>query len=224
MAGVAFVGAQQTQALIVVCDPSYVIKGWQTCLLSIAFMLSAILFNTLAIGKITMLEGLAILLHFFGYVAFVVILWVMGPRAGTDTFSEFSDDNGWGNRGLATLVSLIGPMTTYLGRYGHIPLLSLRRRLTRFSDSAVHLAEELKDASYILPRAMVSAAVINYILGFTMTITFMFNLGSIQKDVNSPTEQPWVAVILRITHSRAAAIVLTVLMIIMVEAFPNRLI
>lgn len=224
MAGVAFVGAQQTQALIVVCDPSHVIKGWQSALLSIAFMASAILFNTLAIGKITLLEGLAIVLHFFGYVAFVVILWVMGPRAGTDTFSQFTDDYGWGNKGLATLVSLIGPMTTYLGRYSNIPFTVLRPNLTRCSDSAVHLAEELKDASYILPRAMVAAAVINYVLGFTMTITFMFNLGSITKAVNDPTGQPWVAVILRITHSRAAAIVLTILMIFMVNAFLNRMV
>ncbi|KAK3679100.1 hypothetical protein LTR37_021446 [Vermiconidia calcicola] len=198
MAGVAFVGAQQTQALIVVCNPNHVITGWHSALLSIAFMVCAILFNTLAIGKITILEGLAIVLHFFGFVAFIVILWVMGPRAGPDTFSQFTDENDWGNLGLATLVSIVGPMTTYLG-----------------SDSAVHLAEELEDASYILPRAMCLAAIVNYILGFSMTITFMFNLGSLKDDLASATGQPWVAVIQRITRSRAASIILTVLMIIM---------
>ena len=116
MAGVSFVGAQQTQALIVICDPSYVIQGWQGALLSMAFMTSAILFNTFAIGKLTILEGLAILLHFFGFVALVVILWVMGPRAGSETFVTFTDEYGWGSKGLATMVSIIGPMTTYLGR------------------------------------------------------------------------------------------------------------
>ncbi len=79
---------------------------------------------------------------------------------------QFEDNNHWGNAGLATLVAIVGPTATYIG-----------------GDSAVHLAEELKDASYVLPRAMVSAAVINYTLGFITTVTLMMNLGSI-KDVS----------------------------------------
>ena len=68
-----------------------------------------------------------------------------GPRASAEeTFTTFADDNGWGSVGLATLIGMVGPTTTYLG-----------------GDSAVHLAEELKDASYILPRAMFVAAIIN---------------------------------------------------------------
>ena len=65
---------------------------------------------------------------------------------------------------------------------------------------------------------MCSAALVNYLLGFLMTITFMFNLGSISDDLADPTYQPWVAVIFRITKSRAATIVLLVLMIIMVHS------
>ena len=87
----------------------------------------------------------AVCLHIFGFFAFIVIFWVMGPRAdATSTFTQFQDGNGWGNIGLATLVGMVGPTTTYIG-----------------SDSAVHLSEELKDASYVLPRAMFTAAVIN---------------------------------------------------------------
>jgi choline transport protein len=87
-----------------------------------------------------------------------------GPRQSAEnTLTFFADDNDWGNMGLATLVAVVGPFTTYLG-----------------GDSAVHLSEELKDASYILPRAMISASVINYVLGFSTTVTLMFNLGSIQ--------------------------------------------
>ena len=91
------------------------------------------------------LEGLAVVLHVFGFFAFLVIFWVMGPRAPAEkVFTTFADDNNWGSLGLATLIGIVGPSTTYLG-----------------SDSAVHLSEELKDASYVLPRAMVSAAIIN---------------------------------------------------------------
>lgn len=125
--------------------PDYVIQGWHGALLTMAYVLSAILFNTSAIGKMPILEGLAVVLHIFGFFAFLIIFWVMGPRApAEETFTKFADDNGWGSLGLATLIGMVGPTTTYLG-----------------SDSAVHLSEELKDAGYVLPRAMFSAAIIN---------------------------------------------------------------
>lgn len=125
--------------------PDYVLQGWHGALLTIAFVLFAILFNTSAIGKMPIIEGLAVVLHVFGFFAFLIILWVMGPRApAEETFTTFADDMGWGSLGLATLVGMVGPTTTFAG-----------------SDSAVHLAEELKDAGYILPRAMFSASIIN---------------------------------------------------------------
>lgn len=43
----------------------------------------------------------------------------------------------------------------------------------------------------------------------------MFNLGDINADLMDPSEQPWVAIILRITGSKAATIVLLIVMIIM---------
>jgi choline transport protein len=123
----------------------YVIKGWHGALLTMAYVSSAIVFNISAIGKMPILEGIAVVLHIFGFFAFVIIFWVMGPRAPAgETFTTFADGNGWGSLGLATMIGMVGPATTYLG-----------------SDSAVHLAEELKDASYVLPRAMFTAAVIN---------------------------------------------------------------
>jgi amino acid transporter len=133
-----------------------------------AIVLAAIFFNTAALGKLPILEGLAVVLHVFGFFAFIVIFWVMGPRASvSETLTKFSDSNDWGNAGLATLIAVVGPVNTFLG-----------------SDSAVHLSEELKDASYVLPRAMVSAGVINYLLGFITTVTLMFNLGNVQEVIH----------------------------------------
>lgn len=48
-----------------------------------------------------------------------------------------------------------------------------------------------------------------------MTVTFMFALGDIEADLSDPSGQPWVAVILRITGSRAATIVLILVMMFM---------
>lgn len=53
--------------------------------------------------------------------------------------------------GLATLVGIITPVTAFLG-----------------ADAAVHMSEELKDASKTLPRVMISTSVVNGALGFVM--------------------------------------------------------
>lgn len=79
----------------------------------------------------------------------------------------------------------------------------------------MHLSEELKDASYILPRAMVSAAIINYVLGFVTTVTLMSNLGNVADDLSDPSGQPWVVIVYRITGSKEATITLLVIMIVM---------
>ena len=102
-------------------------------------------------------------------------------------------------------IGMVGPTTTFLG-----------------GDSAVHLSEELKDASYVLPRAMASAAVVNYVLGFVTTVTLMFNLGNVADDLADPSGQPWVAIIYRITGSKGATIALLIVMIIMVSAQLSR--
>jgi amino acid transporter len=211
----AYIFAQQILALISVCQPNYVIQGWQASLITIGSATSAIALSVFVMQKLTLAEGLAVVAHVFGLVIFLAILWVMGPRAGeycrvqpplghmlmslckfTDahaTFFHFQNQSGWSSKGVATLVGIIGPVATFIG-----------------GDSAVHLAEELQDASYILPRAMVTGCGINYIIGLIGLISFLFNIGPIDDSLYKYGGQPWVAVIYRITGSKAATIVLII--------------
>ena len=64
---------------------------------------------------------------------------------------------------------------------------------------------------------MVSAQLINYTLGFITTVTLMCNIGDLQFALNDPSKQPYVAVIYEVTGSKAATIVLVIIMIIMVR-------
>lgn len=64
---------------------------------------------------------------------------------------------------------------------------------------------------------MISAQLINYTLGFITTVTLMCNLGDLQVALNDPSGQPYVAVIYEVTQSKAATIVLVVIMIVMVR-------
>ncbi len=46
-----------------------------------------------------------------------------------------------------------------------------------------------------------------------MTVSFMFAIGDVNADLMDPSGQPWVAVVYRITGSRAATIVLILIMV-----------
>lgn len=93
-----------------------------------------------------------LIIHVFAFFAVLVVLWVMGDKApASQTFTQFTDYSGWGSYGLATMIGSASASTALLG-----------------SDSAAHLAEELKDASWVLPRSMAITAVVNYGLCFLM--------------------------------------------------------
>ncbi|KAL8628682.1 hypothetical protein Q9189_005630 [Teloschistes chrysophthalmus] len=83
------------------------------------------------------------------------------------------------------------------------------------ADSSVHLAEELKNASWILPRSMMATAMMNYVLGFITIITLVFCLGDLDSAINSPTGQPYVQVLLSATRSPGATIALVTVMLVL---------
>jgi amino acid transporter len=132
------------------------------------------------------------------FIAFLIVLVAMGPRSSaTEVFTDFQDNAGWGSVGTACFVGINGPVITLLG-----------------SDSAVHLAEELKDSSRNLPRAMLCYAAVNYIIGFAMLLAFIFVVGDVESVLTTPTGQPWIQVIWNATDSKAGTIVMTAIIAI----------
>ena len=172
--------------MAVLASPDYAATTWQNALLSWAILLVAVFANTVIFRKLPLIEGLLTFLHFLGFFAFIIVLWyvisirciprreyreqdslmcrtlcrVMAPRGSvTSVFTEFKS-NGWSSPGLACLAAVNGPV--YLTG----------------ADSQVHLAEELRDAAYVLPRSMMITAISNYISSFVIlgTITCVTTL------------------------------------------------
>lgn len=183
--GAANVGATALQGIGVIANRNYRPQAWHTVLITILFCLIAPLFNTVLARRLAIIEGIIFLLYLVAFLVFVIVLLTKGTKSsGEVVFLQFQDQNDWGSIGTACFVGLNGPVITLLG-----------------SDSAVHLAEELRDASRNLPRAMLSYAALNYTLGFVMLLVFLFVLGDIDTVLNSPTGQPWIEVIWNATRS-----------------------
>jgi len=106
-------------------------------------------------------------------------------------FGSFEDNAGWGNVGLSCLVGQLAPIFSLLG-----------------ADAAVHMSEELVDASYTIPRAMIWATAMNSGLGFIMLITFCFCLGDVESVLKTATGQPHIQILYNTTQSTVGATVL----------------
>lgn len=111
----------------------------------------------------------------------------MGSKAdASQVFDNFENANGWPQTSTAVLIGIIAPVTTLTS-----------------ADSICHLAEELKDASKWLPRIMVAAAGVNFSIGFVLLVLILFRAGDVEAAVNSPTGQPYIAILLSATRSVA---------------------
>ena len=175
--------------MIILNNPDYAPERWHGTLLIIAVASFSIIFNTLLARKLPLVEGIVLVLHIFGFFAVFITMWVLGPRTpASEVFSGFQDNAGWGSVGLSVLVGQLAPIFALLG-----------------SDAATHMSEELQDASYVLPRAMIWTAVSNSTLGFLMLVTFCVCLGDVESAIGTPTGQPHIQIMYNATQSVAGA-------------------
>ncbi|OAA67120.1 amino acid permease [Niveomyces insectorum RCEF 264] len=198
----AFLAGTMIQGLLVLCQPTYVFANWHGTLLVIAITAFCILFNTVLAGRLPVVEGTVLVVHIVGFFAVLLPLWVLAPRTSpADVFGAFTNLGGWSSTGLAVMVGLLSPVYTLIG-----------------ADSTVHMAEEVRDASRVLPRAILTAATLNGAMGWIMLITFCFTLGDVAAIVDSPTGYPFIAAFYNATNSFAGTAVMTSILIVNVTS------
>jgi len=198
LASLCFIVGTVIQGLIVLEDADYVFKRWHGTLLVMAIVAFCIIFNSFLAKKLPIVEGMVLILHLLGFFGVLVPLWILSPRnSASAVFTEITNLGGWPTTGLAFMVGLLTPVYTLLG-----------------ADSAVHMSEEIRDASLTLPRAIMWSAGINGSLGFIMTITFCFTLGNLTSIIESPTGYPFIQVFYNSTNSNAGAAIMTAVVIV----------
>jgi choline transport protein len=198
-ANTAFLAGTQIQGLIILNNPTYVPERWHGTLLTFAVASFSVFFNTILVKHLPLVEGVVLIVHIFGFFAVLITLWVLGPVGDAyAVFTTFNDYGGWGNAGLSTLVGILAVM---------IPLLG--------ADGAVHMSEELRDASKALPRAMIWTTIINGAMGWIILITFCMTLGNLDEVIDTPTFQPYIQVFYNATQNYAGASVLATIVISM---------
>ncbi|ORY09606.1 amino acid permease-domain-containing protein [Clohesyomyces aquaticus] len=197
-ATVTYLAGNQIQGLIILNKASYTPKSWHGTMLIWAILLVCLLFNTFFSRKLPLVEGIIVVLHVAGFFAVMVTLWVMADRAPADTvFKVFTDNMGWGNIQLSVMVGLVGAASCFVG-----------------VEAGAHMAEEVRDAAYVVPRAMMWTWVGNGLMGWVMAITFCFCVTDTLAVLITPLGVPFMQVFLNATGSKGGATGLTCLMLI----------
>ncbi|EGR44120.1 amino acid transporter [Trichoderma reesei QM6a] len=200
----SFIAGTQIQGLAILNYPDYVPKPWHGTLLTVAVASFSVFFNTVLARKLPLIDALILVIHIFAFFGILVTLWVLSPTANARAvFTNFSDGGGWGSLGGSTLVGVLA---------GILPLLG--------ADAAVHMSEELRDASRTLPRAMISTTIFNGAFGWIMVITFAFCIGDLEEVISSPTGYPFMQVFYNTTKSASSATAMSVFIVAM-SVFSN---
>ncbi|KAL8698287.1 MAG: hypothetical protein Q9201_006657 [Fulgogasparrea decipioides] len=191
----------EVQGLIVLNHPGYVPQRWHGSLLAIASVLVSLFINTVLEGFLPFLQATILFLHVLGFIAVLVPLWVLSPHASAETvFREFNDGGDWRSMGLAALVGILSPIVSLIG-----------------PDAAVHISEEVRNASKTIPRIMVGTLIGNGAMGFIMLVTLCFCISDLESVLETPTGYPFIQVFYNVTQSTAGATTMTCIMVIVTQ-------
>lgn len=180
------------QGLLVLNYPDYDFQRWHGTLLLWAVTLFATFFNTYLATHLPKVEGAVLILHIVGFFGILITLTYLAPH-GTpqDVFATYLTLGGY-SPGLSFFVGLITTVFAFLG-----------------ADGAVHMCEEIKNASTVVPHSLLVSIGINGTMGFAMLIAILFCIGDIDTALTSPTGFPFIEIFLQATKSRAGATAMT---------------
>ncbi|EXV05570.1 amino acid permease family protein [Metarhizium robertsii] len=196
----AFLIGSVIQGLITLNDDSYSPTRWQGTLFVFAAVIGVSLFNVFAAKHLPLAEGSFVTLYIFSFFPVIVTLLVLAPKqSASDVFTKFTDNGaGWPSISLTVMVGQVSSMFVVLG-----------------SDSVAHMAEEIRDASVVVPRSMVWSFILNVPFTFGLLITYLFCIGDVQEALDSKTGFPFIYVFQNATGSIGATTGLTIVVLVL---------
>ncbi|PPJ52007.1 hypothetical protein CBER1_09635 [Cercospora berteroae] len=174
-----FLAGTTIQSLAMVNYPDrYTASNWQSTMCVFAVVVVSGIFNIFFSKFFPILNNISMVLHLSGFVAVVVVLWVLAPHPpAREVLWEFSNTGGWPTMGLSLMVGQINAIAS-LG----------------CSDAAAHMAEEVSDAGLSVPRSMMWTFYINGSTGLVFLVSLLFAIPSVEDALNDPTGYPFLYV------------------------------
>ncbi|KAK5115262.1 hypothetical protein LTR62_001462 [Meristemomyces frigidus] len=197
----AFFAATMIQGILMQNQPSYGYERWHGTLLMWAVMLVVFLVNSVGTKLLAVAEGFILVLHLSAFLAVLIPLVYFSPHGSAKAvFATFTNNGGWKSDGLSWFIGF--------SLSANLPLIGY--------DGPAHLAEEIRNASTVVPWCMLSTVILNGILGFAIVIAFSFCIvPTIDDALVSPTGYDLIEVFYTAMGTAGTAGMTAVLIILM---------
>ncbi|KAL8703800.1 MAG: hypothetical protein Q9201_003015 [Fulgogasparrea decipioides] len=197
--GLSFVAGTIVQGLITLNNPSYEPQQWHGTLLVIAAVAIAMAVNVFLSKALPTAEYVLLLLHILGLFAIIIPLLVMAPKnSARVALLQVTNSGGWSTTGTSFMIGMLTATGSMMGM-----------------DCAVHMsAEEVKDASGTLPKAILWGFGLNALLGYICVFTLCFTMTDIPALLEGKTGFPFIQLFANITKSNAGTSVMAAIVIV----------
>ncbi|PSN60880.1 putative GABA permease [Corynespora cassiicola Philippines] len=189
------------QGLIVLTHPDYLEnwKDWHGTLLFWAVILLTIVINTVIGSVLAKFEGFVLVVHLLGFCGVMLPLLMLGEHADSSfVFETFLNLGEWKTQGLSFCVGILGNIFAFLG-----------------GDGAIHMSEEIRNASLVIPRSLMTGIMINGTLGFGMLVATLYCMGDIEEALMVNPTYPFMAIFHRAVGSTSAAAAMSAFVVVM---------
>ncbi|KAK3368266.1 amino acid/polyamine transporter I [Podospora didyma] len=203
-ASAAFLIGSLLQSTIVMANPDYSPLPWQTMLFLWAILAFAVFINTVASKTLAHFEGMILILHVLGFFGILIPLVYLAPHGDGSIFTTFVNLGNWETQGLSFMIGLPAAVFSLIG-----------------ADSAVHMAEEIRNASTVVPQAIIFSIVLNGILGFAMMVAYLICFGNLDENLEPILGSletlgfPFLYVFQTGTGSTSGAVVMSLIIVIL---------
>ncbi|CAJ2505816.1 Uu.00g132100.m01.CDS01 [Anthostomella pinea] len=162
------------QTIIQVMDEIYSFANWQGTVLTFAAILISYLMGVYGERALSYWQVPMFAIGTIAYFAFIVPVWVNAPKASHKAvWTGVSNTGGWPDMTLAVLVGQLSGISMQTG-----------------VDTAAHMAEEVRDAAIVVPRAMITIFLVDVALMFPLLVTVCYHLPDVQAALDDPTDYP----------------------------------
>jgi choline transport protein len=182
-------------------------------------MAMCLLFNTFLSKQLARVESVVLVLHITLFFVVLIVVTVMSPNksSNAEVWTQFFNKGGYESKGLSFFVGLITPVFAFAG-----------------ADGAVHMSEEIRNSSRIVPWAMMSMSLpymnsshtlilttipvsilINGTTGFCMLIAILYCIGDIDAALTTPTGYPFIEILTQATRSIRGGTALSACLLLM---------
>src|SRR2546423_7420986 len=180
------------QSLVSLSNPDYIGTNWQGTLMVFAITIITYLLTVWGAEAMPLFQNLMLILHVFGFVIIVIVLWVLSPRNTADVvFTQLTNGGGWSTMGLSLMIGQISALYSLICMLDGVLYITCLLTSNIGSDGAAHLSEEVRNAGIMVPRAMVGGYFLNGIMGLVLLVPYLFAITSIDDALNEPNGYPF---------------------------------